>query len=184
MNTGVIASRYAKALLRYAGDISDGDVLCTQAMTLEKAMIEIPKLRQFVQDPTSTDKDRKIELLDAALGGQMHPSLRNFITLVLDHGRESHLVIILHDFVDRWFLSKKILRAKLTSVVPSARLEESLSRMVKQQTGCDVIIESTIDPQLIGGFVFTVDDVRLDASVSGQIEALRRQFIENTKRLI
>ncbi len=86
--------------------------------------------------------------------------------------------------MDRWFRSKKILRAKLTSVVPSARLEESLSRMVKQQTGCDVIIESTIDPQLIGGFVFTVDDVRLDASVSGQIEALRRQFIENTKRLI
>lgn len=184
MNTGVIASRYAKALLKYVGDLSDGDVLCSQVLTLEKALREVPQLREAVVNPTTVSADRKVELLRSALGGDMHPSLESFIRLVLDHGREEYLKIILHDFADQYFRQHKLLRASLVSAVKSEKLEASLTKLVKDSTGCDVIIESAVNPDIIGGFIFTVDDARLDASVTGQLASLRRKFIENNKSII
>ncbi|MBQ3975977.1 MAG: F0F1 ATP synthase subunit delta [Bacteroidales bacterium] len=41
-----------------------------------------------------------------------------------------------------------------------------------------------LDPSLIGGFRLVVDDLLLDASVSSQLEKLRRQFIEKTSRIV
>lgn len=184
MNQGVISTRYAKALLKYVGEISDGDILCTQVMTLAKALDNVLQLRSLVESPAGVDEDEKVNLLKASLGGEMHPSLEKFIRVVLQNGRGKLFRQIFHGFISMYFRSKNILRAKLVSTVPSEKLEKVLSDMVKEKTGCEVVIESSVDPELIGGFVFTVDDVRFDASVAGQIDTLRRQFIQKNKRII
>ncbi len=184
MNSGVIATRYAKALLKYVGEISDGEILCSQVMTLENALDKVLQLRALVENPAGVGVEEKLGLLKASLGGGMHPSLENFVRMVLQNGREKLFRQIFHGFVDMYFRSKNILRAKLVSTVPSEKLEKALTAMVKEKTGCDVLIESSVDPELIGGFVFTVDDIRFDASVSGQLDTLRRQFIQNNKRII
>jgi F-type H+-transporting ATPase subunit delta len=41
-----------------------------------------------------------------------------------------------------------------------------------------------VDPAIVGGFVFTVDDLMLDASVARQIELIRRQFVEKNNRIV
>lgn len=184
MNQGVIATRYAKALIKYVREIPDGDVVCRQVMTLEKALDEVLQLRMLVENPAGVSAEQKLSLMQASLGGTMDPSLEKFVCLVLDNGREKLFRQIFHGFVDMYFRSKGILRARLVSSVPSAKLEEALTGMVKKQTGCDVVIETSVDPELIGGFVFTVDDIRFDASVAGQLDTLRRQFIQNNKRII
>lgn len=184
MNTGVIATRYAKALLKYVGETTGGETVCSQVMTLEKSLDEVLQLRALVENPAGVGIGEKMELMKASLGGTMDPSLEKFVRLVLENGREKLFRQIFHGFVDMFFRSHGILRAQLVSTRPSEKLENALTAMVKDKTGCNVVIESSVDPELIGGFVFTVDGVRFDASVSGQLDSLRRQFIQNNKRII
>ena len=56
--------------------------------------------------------------------------------------------------------------------------------MVKQKTGDDVIIEVDVDPSIIGGFVFDIDDYLMDASIKRQLDIIREQFIERNRRII
>ena len=41
-----------------------------------------------------------------------------------------------------------------------------------------------VDPSLIGGFVFDIDDAIIDKSVSRQLELIREQFIEKNRRIV
>ena len=45
-------------------------------------------------------------------------------------------------------------------------------------------MEAEVDPSLIGGFTLSVDDKLLDASVSRQLEEIRRQLMEKNKRIV
>lgn len=184
MNTGVVASRYAIALLKFVGDAPDGEEVCAQAQMLEKALYNVPMFQAVVDDPAVVSVDKKISLFTTAAGGSLSPKLETFIRLVLKNRRENLLIIIFHDFVVRYLRMKKILVGHLVSAVSSPGLEDSLRKMVKEKTGYDVRIVSSVDSSLIGGFVFTVDDYRIDASVAGQLSSLRRRFIEKKNRII
>jgi F-type H+-transporting ATPase subunit delta len=41
-----------------------------------------------------------------------------------------------------------------------------------------------VDPKILGGFIFEIDDYRLDASVATQFEKIKKQFIEKNKRIV
>ena len=56
--------------------------------------------------------------------------------------------------------------------------------MIESKTGCKLDLKTEVDPTLIGGFIFEVDDLLLDASVSRQIDIIRRQFIEKNRRIV
>jgi F-type H+-transporting ATPase subunit delta len=48
----------------------------------------------------------------------------------------------------------------------------------------DVHLEEKVDDSLIGGFVFELDGLRLDASVERQLERLRSQLVEKNNRIV
>lgn len=56
--------------------------------------------------------------------------------------------------------------------------------LVKEKAGFDVIINVVTDPELIGGFVFDVDDYLVDSSVKRQLDTVRRQFIRKNRRIV
>ena len=55
---------------------------------------------------------------------------------------------------------------------------------LEKQFGGDVLIESDVNPELLGGFTLEVDDYLLDASVRRQIETIRRQFVIQNNRIV
>jgi F-type H+-transporting ATPase subunit delta len=184
MNGGLISSRYADALLKFVGK-DDGTEVCSQAETIEKALDEVPKLRVVLGDPADVSDKEKLNLLKSALDGkEMNPKLEAFLNLVLHNRRVSDLRLILHTFTDRYYFSRKIRFGHLTTAAEAPGLEEKLRSFYKGVTGFDLVIDTKIDPSIIGGFIFSVDCDRIDASVSRQIETLRQQFIEKNKRIV
>ena len=186
MDTGMIASRYARALQLYVVESGEGDIVCAQAMRLESALVQVPELAALLDDPETVSATRKMEVFAAALGGEkMAPGLERFLRLVLQRGRMPLLRLMLHDFIDYYHRSQHLLHASLKTVVPTG--EDLLARIreiVRRQTGCDLVISVSIDPDLIGGFVFEIEDYTLDASVVRQLTRIRRKFIENNRRIV
>ena len=177
MNIGIISARYAKALLEYVDFQGNGDIVLEQIICIERAMGTIDELRQVIDDDTSVTSSAKIGILDSVLGGEI-------LNLVFSKGRGSCLKFIFQNFVDIYFRSRKIILGKLMTTVASPELESSLKKIVKDNTGFDLRIETEIVPDLIGGFIFTINDLRIDASIRRQLDTLKKQFIEKNRRIV
>lgn len=158
MNTGIISTRYAKALLMYVEQTGGGDRVCAQVREILKSPDNIP--------------------------AKLEPELERFVALLAKNGRIGDVRFILYSFVTMYYRSKGISIAKLTTSVPAPGLEEKLRKLLEDRFGCRLIFETSVDPSLVGGFVVAVDDYVLDASVRSQIETIRRQFIKQNNRIV
>ena len=158
MNTGIISSRYATALLRYTQETGGGERVCAQVQRL----LEHPEQRP----------------------GPLEPELERFVRLLVKNGRLEDVRFIFRSFISMYYRSRGIRVARLTTVGPAPELEQKLRTMLEKQLGGEVRIESVTDPALIGGFTLEVDDYLLDASVRRQIERIRRQFVIQNNRIV
>ena len=209
MNTGIIATRYATALLKLVEETGCGDVVAAQVQTVEKALDEVPDFRRAVDDPAVAPA-KKIALFEAALssgaesveGISLAPDLRKFLELLIRNGRIGDVRLIFTTFITEYYRARHIKRAKLVVAdpallnpepTPSDRelaeplrptLDVRLRDLIEKQTGCKLILKTEVNPSLIGGFVFEVEDTVLDASVSRQLDIIRSQFIEKNIRIV
>ena len=72
----------------------------------------------------------------------------------------------------------------LKTAVPAPDLCEQVKDMLQGRLGGEVVLNAEVDPALIGGFILIIDDKLLDASVSRQLEEIRRQFMDKNKRIV
>lgn len=159
MNTGVISSRYAKALLKLVDETGNGPQVCGQV----KALLEDP------------DRAASMELCD---------ELQKFVRLLVRNGRSQYIRMAFISFLGMYRDSRNIHSAHLTTAVPAPSLERRLADMVREKTGGEVELHSKVDPSVIGGFIFEIDDYMVDASVSKKIGDIRRQLIEKNNRIV
>lgn len=199
MNTGIIATRYATALLKLVEETGSGELVAAQVQVIEKALDEVPDFRRAVDDP-AVAAVQKISLFEAALKDSMAQELHKFLELLIRNGRIGDVRLVLTTFVTEYYRSRHIKRARLVVADPALldpvpvegslrqaqrpALESRLRDLVEKQTGCKLILKTEVNPSLIGGFVFEVEDTVLDASVSRQLDFIRRQFIEKNRRIV
>ena len=185
MNTAIVITRYARALVKYVRETGNGEQVCAQAQALVQAMDAVPDLQRMMEARDVLSDADKLRLLRSALGGNVSPELDRFLQLVIGNGRSHFLHDILRDFVVMYQQSIGIRHARLTaSREPSPELIGRIKDLVKQKTGRDVTVDVEVDPSLIGGFVLDIDDYLLDASVKRQLDLIREQFIEKNRRII
>lgn len=206
MNTGIIATRYATALLKLVEETGSGELVVAQVQVIEKALDEVPDFRRAVDDP-AVAAVQKISLFEASLKDSMAQELHKFLELLIRNGRIGDVRLVLTTFVTEYYRSRHIKRARLVVADPALldpeptpsdpvpvegplrqaqrpALESRLRDLVEKQTGCRLILKTEVNPSLIGGFVFEVEDTVLDASVSRQLDFIRRQFIEKNRRIV
>lgn len=206
MNTGIIATRYATALLKLVEETGSGELVAAQVQVIEKALDEVPDFRRAVVDP-AVAAVQKISLFEASLKDSMAQELHKFLELLIRNGRICDVRLVLTTFVTEYYRSRHIKRARLVVADPALldpeptpsdpvpvegelrqvqrpALESRLRDLVEKQTGCRLILKTEVNPSLIGGFVFEVEDTVLDASVSRQLDFIRRQFIEKNRRIV
>ena len=206
MNTGIIATRYATALLKLVDETGSGSAVVDQVRIIEKALDELPDFRRAVDDP-AVAAVQKISLFEASLKDSMAQELHKFLELLIRNGRIGDVRLVLTTFVTEYYRSRHIKRARLVVADPALldpeptpsdpvpvegslrqaqrpALESRLRDLVEKQTGCRLILKTEVNPSLIGGFVFEVEDTVLDASVSRQLDVIRHQFIEKNRRIV
>ena len=185
MNDSIIRTRYADALVKYVRETGNGESVCAQAEKLARVLGEVPDLSRMIAAKDVVSPAKKRELLHAALGEPMTPELDRFIDLLIENGRIGALRMILLDFGDRYRRSIGIRKAHLKVAVPPPEdLVNRLKSLVKERTGDEADIEVEVDPDLIGGFVFDIDDALIDKSVAHKLEIIRLQFIEKNRRIV
>ena len=184
MNAGVIAARYAKALLKYVLETGNGDKAYAQAYVIVRRMKEIPQLREYVEEHSGISDEKKLKLLETALGEQMLKDISDFLILVMQRGRTGFLLRMFNSFLDQYRDEMNIMTGRLVTAYPADGLKERLEELFAERTGADVRLDVEVDPSIMGGFVFNLEDWRMDASVESQFRKIRNTLVDNNNRIV
>ena len=162
MNAGLIARRYANALLLFAKEEQEADRVYEDA--------------QALIDTLRSNGD-----LTACIESQS-PTMRKFLTLVLRNKRAEYLSAILSAYRKLYRQENGITRAWLTTAEEEPQLAEKLALLMKEQGFTKVDFRTEVNPDLIGGFIVQIEDRRLDASIATQLQAIRKEWEEKNRK--
>lgn len=179
MDIGIVASRYAKALLRYATEQKEEDGVYAEMQVLSQHFCKIPQLNASLINPVLTNA-QKVKLLATAATppeGTASKSTHRFVELVVDNNRTELMHFIATAYLRQYEQQKNMTTAHLTVAQPiTEEAQTRLRKLVEQRTQCSVQMQTQVNPELEAGFVLEYADYRMDASLRGQFERLRREL--------
>jgi F-type H+-transporting ATPase subunit delta len=176
MKQSKAARTYAKSLLKLAVEKNVLEDVKKDMETVYQVCEESSELQSVLESPIVSGA-KKEEVLNKIFKTSLSEVSYKFIELVSNNQRESLLHNMAFSFGDLYLEQKNILRAVITSVngVGDA-LKTKVAELVKTSYNKEVLIEEKNDTTLIGGFVITIGDKQVDASISKQLANLHNSF--------
>jgi F-type H+-transporting ATPase subunit delta len=171
------AARYARALFGSAQAGAGVENVGRELEAFHAIFVEQPELRQVLGRPWIKPEERQDIARAVAERAGAGALVRDFVAMVAGRNRIDHLAEIVD--VYRGLVDESLgrVRAQVRSAVPlgadeqtqlGARLERILSRQV--------ILEETVDPKLLGGFVAQVGSLVVDGTLDGQLARMRERL--------
>lgn len=173
-----IARRYARALLDVAAEAQRTDAVAEQLSSFVTAFEGSRELSDVLLNPayTRTQRSQVVEAIMKAMG-TVEPALANTLRLLVERNRLTYLPDIARVYRDMADARAGRARGVVTSAAPlaPAALEE-LAKNLQQLTQRNVVLETRVDPSLLGGVSAQVGSVLYDGSVRTQLEQMRREL--------
>jgi F-type H+-transporting ATPase subunit delta len=171
-----IARRYARALLEAAG--ASADTVLNQLESFVALLQSSPELTDVVNNPAYT-RAQKMKVVEALVGlnGGTNLQLVNALKLLVDRSRLSSLPDIARVYRDLVDAKLGRMRGRITSAVPLA--PDALTRLsaaLKSITQRDILIDSKVDPKILGGVTAQVGSTVYDGSLRTQLDELGRNL--------
>lgn len=183
MDQGLIPRRYAKALYEVGKERNDNQTLYVLMQRLADTFGNTPELSSAVANPFVPVADKTSLLLHAVYGAdtsKADATYADFIKLLEQNGRVDMAREIALAFISLYRKENSIYRVDIASAAPMAEPQrERLEGVIARHIGRGSMeFNYSTDSSLIGGFTVTVDSQRLDASVSNELQRLRRSLIK------
>jgi F-type H+-transporting ATPase subunit delta len=140
---------------------------------------EVPELHALLRNP-QLEPNQKTAIL-GELMGDADELVRNFLRLLTEKGRLGEIEEIGREFERLCAEEEGVLNVALTTAVElSDRDAKSIVRQIEESSGRKVQARRSVDPGLVGGIVLQIGSMRLDASVRGRLERLRRELVQRS----
>jgi len=167
---------YARALYQAAAGAGRLPAVREELADFAQSVRDVPELRSLLRNP-QLDPRVKARALEDLLGGS-DDTLRNFLLLLAQKGRIAQLEEIAREFERLAAAEEGQLEVELTTAYELSEEEagEILGR-IEQASGRRIEATRRVDRSLIGGMVLQAGSLRLDASVRGRLNRLRRALV-------
>jgi F-type H+-transporting ATPase subunit delta len=172
-----VEGTYAEALYEAAVDRNALDVVAADLEAFRQATEASPELARVLADPEIESRTKKAAL--AALAGEAHPLVRNFLQVLVDRGRIAEFADLARAFAERVAEAEgRITVEAVTAVALPDDLRQQVVGRLAGETGREVDLTETVDPDIVGGLVLRAGGVVVDGSVAHQLEELRRKLTQ------
>jgi F-type H+-transporting ATPase subunit delta len=123
------------------------------------------------------DPQAKTSILGELIG-DADELFRNFLRLLTEKGRVGEIEEIGREFERLSAEEEGVLKVQFTTAVElSDQDANGIVEQIEEASGRTVEATRKVDPGLVGGIVLQVGSRRLDASVRGRLERLRRELV-------
>ncbi len=173
-------STYAEALFEAAREREELEGVLEDLEDFVDALDEVEELRLFFYGGQVPEREKR-RAIDALTEG-MTLSARNFLKVLSDNGREEILEEVLlryEELVKEHFgrVEVEVTTAVDLSEEELGRIKERIGRILE---GREVILQTRVNPDLLGGAVFRFGGRMVDGSVRGQLASLRQEMLERS----
>ena len=173
-----VAKVYAVAYLDSAGESGADTAVSELASFVDDVLAQQTQFDQLLRG-SALGRDEKIRLIDRTVGPRATPLFSNFLRVLAKHGRLDLLQGIRRQAeieLERRAGKKRVSVSSATEL--SAELLASIKSSLTTSLGLEPILETRIDPSLIGGLVIRVGDTVYDGSLKTQVKQLRVRLRE------
>jgi F-type H+-transporting ATPase subunit delta len=173
------AKSYARALFALAKERGQAEAIAGEVAAAAAVVEGDAGLREFFARPgvAAGVKRGVADELAARLGSSQ--LTRDFVGLVAAHGRGAELPLMRDAVRDLLDADLGRARARVRTVVPltDAERQTLATRLGQALGGKQVVLEESVDPGMLGGFVAESGSLVLDGSLDGQLARMRERLV-------
>jgi F-type H+-transporting ATPase subunit delta len=171
-------STYAEALFEAAREREELEEVLGDLQEFVETLHESEELRLFFYGGQIPEREKR-RAIDA-LTEDMTLSTTNFLKVLSDNGREEILeeVLVRYEELVKEHLGKVEVEVTTAVELSEKELERVRERLGKMLEGREVILHTSVDPNILGGAVFRFGGRMVDSSVRGQLVSLREEMLE------
>ncbi len=168
---------------RYAGAIFD---LALKQNILERTLDDVQNLGQLFSKHTlsyllrepKVSLQRKEKALRETLGSRVLPTSLNLALLVVQRGLVELMPNMARELQQMVFDYKNQATAEVTTAAPLDAQQQALVKTaLERQTGKTILLQTKVNPEILGGVVARVGDQVIDGSIQQRLQVLKRQLI-------
>ena len=173
-------STYAEALFEAARERDELEEVLEELQEFETALEESEELRLFFYGSQIPEREKR-RAIDALTEG-MTLTTRNFLKVLSDNGREEIFeeILLRYEELVKEYLGKVEVAVTTAVELSEDQLDRMRERLGRSLEGREVILQTSVDPNILGGAVFRYGGRMIDSSVRGRLEGLREDMLERS----
>lgn len=175
-----VAKIYAEAIYALAGERQVVAVVAEDLRNLAALLNVSPSLEMFLESPVIGSEEKQAAV-KRFFEGKVHALTGNFLG-ILAWKRRLHLIRgVCREYQDLIDKSEGRIQGLLVTAVAldpmeKTRFVEQIGRTLKAK----LLLQASIDPDIIGGMILTLGDTVIDSSVRSQLKRFVRQLQQRT----
>ncbi|HMC00936.1 MAG TPA: ATP synthase F1 subunit delta [Flavobacteriaceae bacterium] len=172
------AIRYAKAVLSLASKENKAESVNDDMKLIVDTLAKNEDLHNALQSPVVRSSVKKSIVL--SVFSDITSNTENLIDTLITNKRINFLSDVASKYIQVY---NELRGSQVATVTTAVEITDDLKTIVlekvKELTGKKAELKNVIDKSILGGFILRVGDIQYNASISNQLNKLRREFTLN-----
>ena len=170
---------YAKAVMSVSKEAGKMEQVLDELDSFTDAMSKLNSVRQALESPRVATPE-KLEIIDKiASSAKCSDEFRRFLKVLIEKGRFDCLFAVRQSAQKMYQDMAGQVEAKvITAEEIDDQLRNKIAKKLSTFLGKDVLVKTSVDPDIIGGMVVRVGDTVFDSSVANELKRVRHQAVQ------
>jgi F-type H+-transporting ATPase subunit delta len=177
-----IADVYAEALLELAQDAGRVAEVRAELDELLRLFQTEPEFEKFLVS-RALEAEGRAAGLEKIFRGKLSDRVLNTLLVMNEHGRCGLVPALHRRYVSRQEEAADEIEVTVTSAVDLSRTQKAeVLRIAESVSGKKPLVEYAVDPDILGGLILQIGQLRLDNSLRRHLQVARGQLLERAAR--
>jgi len=169
-----IAFKYAKGLFTVAKELNKTKEFGEELNQIKDLLTSMPEVLSALQNPIYPP-DLKMEIIEEILKSiKVNPEIERFLKLLVERRRIQYIKEIVTMYQELLDEELNIARGEVITAYPlTSEEKKELEEILKEYLKKEVILESKVDEEIIGGIKIKIGDLIFDGSLKTQLGKLK-----------
>ena len=168
-----IAKKYSQALFSLAEEDDMFVKFKNDLNEIKEIISEHDDFRNVLFNPRIQNEEKK-KVLKRVFSGEVSERIFNFINLLIEKRRIFYIEFIIDQFNKLVNDREDILEVEVVSAIELENdLQKKLKKKLEKEMNYKVVLNNTVDPEILGGLVLKIGDKIIDGSIQHELNTLK-----------
>lgn len=172
----LVENVYAKAVLELAKEENRVEAIYEELESLREVLRSNREFEALIASPMLSSSEKKT-VLKNVFEAKFSKEVMNFLLLLVEKNRIGLLAKIIEEFETLYYSYANITKAKVYTTLPlDDDMKEALRLSLKKLSSSEVVLETKVDEDLLGGIKVVMGDKIIDNTTLFRLKKLGAQL--------